>query len=136
MESGLLIDRSGKFGICRPSADLTLDAFTKVVKRAIRRAEKLALGGLVVVMPEVKGFPPQTVSERVDMATEFAASAREGMIRDWAGMSAGRIKLVIVAPENYIHRERVGVVMAAILGLTGNVFTTEREAVEWLVDPH
>lgn len=136
MEPGLLIDRAGKFGICRPDADLTLDAFTKVVKLAIRRAKRLALDGVVVVMLEVKGFPPPNVSARKDMISEWAVSAREEMIRDWACMSAGRIKLVVVAPENYIDHRRVGVVMAAIQGLTGNVFTTEREAIDWLVGPH
>ena len=47
--------------------ELSLEAFTKVVKQAIHMAKRLALGGLVVVMPEVKAFPPPGVSERKDM---------------------------------------------------------------------
>jgi hypothetical protein len=136
VEAGLLIDRSGQFGICRPDADLTLDAFTAVVKQSIRRAKRLALASVVVVMPVVKGFPPPTVGARQDMITQWAASAREDMIRDWGCMAAScRIRLVVVVPEHYIDRQRIGVIMAAIQGLTGNVFATEREAIDWLAGP-
>ena len=131
---GLHIDRSGRFGITHPSADLSLDAFTKAVKHAIHLTKRLALGGLVVVMPEVKGFPPPGVSERKDMVTQWATSARDEMISEWGTLSAdSRIRLVIVAPANYIDRGRIGVALAAIRGLTANVFTTEHEAVDWLI---
>ena len=111
MEPGLLIDRSAKFGICRPDADLTLDAVTNVVKLSIRRAKRLALDGLVVAMPEVKGFPPPTVSQRQDMATEVAESARDEMIKEWARMAANRIRLVVVTPglhPSRADRRRLG----------------------------
>lgn len=136
MEPGLLIDRSGKFGICRPDADLTLDAVTNVVKLAIRRAKRLALDGLVVAMPEVKGFPPLTVGERREKATELAESARDELIKEWARMAANHIRLVVVLPENYIHRERIGAALATAKGLACNVFATEREAIDWLVGSH
>lgn len=131
---GLHVNPSERFGITRPNADLSLDAFTKVVKHAIHLTKRLALDGLVVVMPEVKGFPPPGVSERKDMITEWATSARDEMISEWGYLCAeSRIRLVIVAPEQYIDRGRIGVALAAIRGLTANVFSMEHEAVDWMI---
>lgn len=85
-------------------------------------------------MPEVKGFPPPGVSERKDMITEWATSAQDELISEWGSLcAASHIRLVIVAPEPYIDRGRIGVALAAIRGLTANVFTTEHEAVDWLI---
>ena len=131
---GLHIDRSRRFGVTRPNADLSLDAFTKAVKHAIHMVKRLALDGLVVVMPEVKGFPPPGVSERKDMVEEWATSARDEMISEWGRLSAdSHIRLVLVVPAHYIDRGRIGVALAAIRGLTANVFATEHEAVDWLI---
>ena len=133
-EVGFDIEPSGRFGVARPNVDLSLDAFTKAVKQAIHMTKQLALDGLVVVMPEVKGFPPPGVSERKYLAEEWATSARYEMISEWGRLSAAsRIKLVLVVPENYIDRGRIGVALAAIRGLTANVFATEHEAVDWLI---
>jgi len=85
---GLHIDRSRRFGVTRPDADLSLDAFTTAVKQAIHLVKRLALDGLVVVMPEVKGFPVPGVSERKDMVEEWATSARDAMIGEWGRLSA------------------------------------------------
>ena len=57
------------------------------------------------------------------------------MISEWGRVSAAsRVKLVLVVPEHYIDRGRIGVALAAIRGLTANVLTTEHEAVDWLID--
>ncbi|MBF6024143.1 hypothetical protein [Lysobacter niastensis] len=132
MEAGLHIDRSGKFAISRPDPDLVLGAFINVVKVSVRRAKRLGLDGLVVVMPDVKGFLPPDVMARKDMVTEWAASAQDEMITEWGRLTAGSMKLVLVVPENYIDRERIGVAIARIHGLAANVVPTEREAFDWL----
>lgn len=132
VEAGLFIDRSGKFAISRPDPDLDLGAFINVVKQAVRRAKRMGLDGLVVVMPDVKGFLPPGVMARKEMVTEWAASAQDEMITEWGRLLAGSVKLVLVVPENYIDLERIGVAIARIHGLTANVVSTESEAFDWL----
>ena len=43
-----------------------------------------------------------------------------------------RVRLAIVAPENYIDRELIGLRIAAIHGLTACIVTTEQAAIDWM----
>jgi hypothetical protein len=134
MQAGMLINRSLNIGIVHLDADMPFKFFVRVVRWDIRRARRLALEGLVVVIPEVRGFPPPDVMARKDMVIEWAEGARESMIEDLAQHAlVARIRLAIVVPEHYIDFERIGVRIGAMHGLTGCVVTTEQEAIDWMV---
>ncbi len=54
------------------------------------------------------------------------------MVEEWAREGKGSVILAMVAAPEHIHAEKFGVSVAADHGLRGNVFTSEREALEWL----
>ena len=54
------------------------------------------------------------------------------MVEEWARVAEGKVAVVLVVHPEYIHPEKFGVVVAAHLGLTCNVFRSELEAFEWL----
>jgi hypothetical protein len=58
--------------------------------------------------------------------------ARVGMVRRWASTAQGRLKLAIVSRAETDDAERFDVVLAKGMGLDGDVFETEDEAIRWL----
>jgi len=54
------------------------------------------------------------------------------MVRTWAEVAAGRMRVAVVAPASLMDPERLGVVAARGFGLDGNSFLREDEALAWL----
>jgi hypothetical protein len=73
----------------------------------------------------LRGFPHPTTSERYHMADQWAAVARSRGLR-----------VVFVARPEMIDPLRFGVMVARNKGLFCNVFSSEKEAVEWLLHPN
>jgi hypothetical protein len=59
-------------------------------------------------------------------------SARVAMVRRWAEASQCRFRLAVLCPPGFVDRERFGVVVARGLGLDGDVFDHEDDALGWL----
>jgi len=59
--------------------------------------------------------------DRYSMGAQFAASAKFGL------------KVVLVAPPEVIDPNRFGVTVARNRGLDSNVFSSEAEAIAWLL---
>jgi len=130
----LLVNEALNVGVLYLDADMPLKFFVSVVRWEIHRATQLSLEGLVVVVPEVTGFPPPDFISRKEMVTEWAQAAREEMIERMAlDAFSARIRLAIVVSDDYIDRERIGVKIAAANGLTACIVTTEQEAIDWMV---
>jgi hypothetical protein len=55
------------------------------------------------------------------------------MVEEWAREARGIVMVAMVAAPELIHPEKFGVKVAADHGMTGEVFTSEREALEWLL---
>jgi hypothetical protein len=55
------------------------------------------------------------------------------MVEEWAREAQGIVIVAMVAAPELIDPEKFGVKVAADHGMTGEVFTSEREALEWLL---
>ena len=67
-------------------------------------------------------FPPPTLAQRLDM------------VRQWAEVAAGHLRVAMVAPPHFVDAERLGMVAAGNFGLAGQVFLEPRDALAWLHD--
>jgi hypothetical protein len=130
---GLVVDKALNIGFLCLDPYMPLKFFVSVVRWEIRRACRLALAGLIVEIPEVKGFLPPDVMSRKDMVTQWAESAHGDAFED-VGRAArdACLRLAIVAPEDYIDRDLIGLNIAAIHGLTACIVTTEQAAIDWM----
>ena len=55
------------------------------------------------------------------------------MVEEWAREAGGSVAVAMVAMPEHIHPEKFGVKAAADRGLRGDVFTSERDALVWLL---
>lgn len=99
-----------------------LEAAVRLVGDAIVNARSSGARGVLVVVPPDWALPP-TTAERVSM------------VRTWASLAGGRVRLAMVAPPGLLDEQRVGVVAARGFGLAGEVFEDEDEARRWLAEP-
>jgi class 3 adenylate cyclase len=63
-------------------------------------------------------------------------ASRLGMVRQWAEIANGRLRLAMVAPRSFIDPEGFGIVAAGSFGLAAQVFVLEADAVAWLREEH
>jgi hypothetical protein len=55
------------------------------------------------------------------------------MVEEWAFEGKGTVVAAMVAHAEYIHPQKFGVRVAADLGLVVDVFTSEEDALQWLL---
>jgi hypothetical protein len=77
---------------------------------------------LLVDTTNLRGFPYPSTAERYFMGDQ------------WASKSRG-LRLSVVARAELIDPEHFGVMVARNRGLLANVFSSEPEAIEWLLQP-
>jgi hypothetical protein len=104
----------------RPVGTVSFGEAVNMVSNAIVYARENAACRLLVNVAALRGFGPPTIVERYSLATKWAAAA------------SGRLRLAVVAPEDLIHPQRVGITFAASAGLVSNVFVSETDAIAWL----
>ena len=97
-----------------------VDAVERVAN-AIAYARAHGMPRLLVDVTELKLAGPLTLADRFLM------------VEDWVRASNGEVIVAIVALPEYIHPEKFGVRLAADLGARGDVFTSEQEALQWLL---
>ena len=105
----------------RPKGQFTFNQAVKAVDKAVAFCRDNDIRGLLVDITGMTGFPPPTTSERFHFATE------------WASTAGGSVILSMIAPPEMIDHEKIGITVAANRGLTTEVFTTESDAINWLV---
>ena len=105
---GLVVDNALNIGFLCLDPYMPLKFFVSVVRWEIRRASRLALAGLIVEIPEVKGFPPPDVMSRKEMVIAWAESAHGDAIEE-VGREArdARLRLAIVARSPVGHHQPV-----------------------------
>lgn len=91
-------------------------------REAIRLAAEHDALKFMMVATGLTGLPVPTTWERFALAEE------------WAGVARG-VKVAVVCPRELIDPARFGVTVARNRGMTFDVFTTEPEALAWLLDP-
>jgi hypothetical protein len=106
-------------GIARLDPASRLDQAIVAVSAALVEARQAGLARLMVVVPE-SGLEAPSVAGLLQM------------VRTWADLAGGRLRLAIVAPAGMMDPERLGVVAARGFGLDGNSFVHEDEALAWL----
>lgn len=106
----------------RASGQVTFNEAVAIVARAISEAADQGIQRLLVDTINLWGFPHPTTSERQFMAEQ------------WASRSRG-LRLAVVARPDLIDPLHFGVMVARHKGLWTNVFTSEPDAIEWLMHP-
>ena len=96
-----------------------LHGAARQVGDAISRARACGARGLLVVVPP-GGVPAPSAAERVSL------------VREWAALADGRVRIALVTEPGLIDDQRLGVVVAAGCGLEGEVFDNEADARDWL----
>lgn len=106
-------------GIFRVARTGRLDQAIEAVSGALVQAREAGLDRLMVVIPEAGlGVPSPAVILR--------------MVREWADLAGGCVRLALVSPASMMDPERLGVVAAHAFGLAGESFVDESEALAWL----
>jgi hypothetical protein len=120
MTKAVSIEQVGDIGFFRPVQSCRFQQAVQLVAIAMVQAREQGLRKLLVNSHGLTGFDPPSVFERL------------AMIRTWAESAQGRLKVAMVTPPELMDSERIGVVIAASVGLDGNTFASEAEALDWL----
>ena len=115
------LERHGDIGICRPTGEVHLSDAVGMVTMAIAEARRQQMTGLLFVANGLTGFGSPSIG------------ARHAMVREWANAAGGLLKVAMVIPAEFADPDSFGVIAARNFGMVGNRFTTEAEALEWLL---
>ncbi len=108
-------------GIFRPAGSLRFQQTVALISEAIVKARELGLKKILIVCDELTGFQSPSLSER------------HWMVREWVAASQGSLKIAVAVPAAFIDPEKFGIVAAANFGMTAGVFSSESEAMDWLL---
>ena len=110
-------------GICRvrPHGLCTLVEAVELVKSAIAHCRGRHIGKLLFNAKGLRGVPIPSLVDRFLI------------VEEWAFAASGMVVVALVVHAEYIHPERFGMVVAGDLGLTCDVYTSEDDALQWLV---
>lgn len=106
--------------VFRMSGQYSFEAVAENISYAIIQAVEQGHDSLLVDCIELAGFQPPSIP------------ARHEMVRQWAAVAQGRVRVAIVICGEFIDAEKFGVIAAANFGLMGNVFKTVSDARDWL----
>src|SRR5262245_48007187 len=107
--------------VFRPSGKVPLREAAALITAAIRVARDKAIRQLLIVTSGWTELPSPSVSERYEFAKE------------WAEAAESSIRIAVVARPELIDHEKFGVTVARNRGLIADVFTSEEEALAWLL---
>jgi hypothetical protein len=91
-----------------------------LISRAIAECRRAGGVRLLVDVTGVEDVPVPTLVDRFLM------------VEDWAQAAQSMVVVAMVAHSRYIHPRKFGVTVAAHLGLTCDVYTSEEAAWKWL----
>jgi hypothetical protein len=90
------------------------------ISRAIAECRRTGGTRLLVDVTGIEDIPIPTLVDRFLM------------VEDWAQAAQSMVVVALVAHSRYIHPRKFGVTVAAHLGLTCDVYTSEEAATKWL----
>jgi hypothetical protein len=105
----------------RPANTVSIVESVESVTRAIAFCRDQKISKLLVDASGSKQLGPPTLEDRF------------WMVEGWAQASGGMVIVAMVSPPKLIHPQKFGVRVAADFGLKGDVFTSESEALAWLL---
>jgi hypothetical protein len=112
-----------KEGICRfhPRGECSLVEAVDLINRAIAYCRDQHVAKLLVNGTDLVGVPVPSLVDRFLMVEEWAQEAKSMVV------------VVLVVHAEYIHPEKFGIMVAADFGLTLDVYSSETDALKWLV---
>jgi hypothetical protein len=115
------LEIAGDFARFSPRGSVSLVEAVELITEAIALCRVRAIRRLLVDSTGLTGLASPTLVDRFLMA------------QDWAQEAKGMVIVAMIAQAEHIHPRKFGVMVAADAGLVGDVFSSEREAVEWLL---
>jgi hypothetical protein len=104
-----------------PVGVISLQKAVNLVSLAITYARERQIKKLFIDTRGLTGFDPPTTLELFTLGGQFARAAR------------GAVKVAFVARPELIDPPKFGLTVARNRGMIGEVFTTEAEALAWLL---
>ena len=115
----LIIENS--YAIFRPSCEVSFREGVALVSEALRHCVKCKISSIIINTTGLTGFKPPDTMDRYSMGEE------------WAMAGAGSVIVAVVARPELIDPQRFGLIVARNRGQSAEVFTSEEEAVAWLL---
>lgn len=113
-------EQVGTRGFYRPIAQVSFEQAVDMVAQAIVTARDLGLSDLLANTTGLTGFTPPSVF------------ARYGMSAKWAQSAGSTLRVALVARQELIDPQKIGVLMMQNRGGSGDVFADEATALSWL----
>ena len=105
----------------RPRGEHSLVEAVDLINSAITYCRVRRAGKLLVDGTGVTGVPIPSLVDRFLM------------VEEWAQRGEGVVAVALVVDTEYIHPEKFGVQVAAHFGLILDVFTSQEDALKWLL---
>lgn len=113
-------EQVGTRGFYRPIAQVSFEQAVEMVAQAIASARELGLADMLANTTGLTGFTPPSVFARYGLSTK------------WAQTAGSTLRVALVARAELIDPQKIGVLMFQNRGGSGDVFTSEAEALAWL----
>jgi hypothetical protein len=110
----------GSRGFYRPVAEVSFEQAVDVIADGIRTAREHGLADLVANTTGLTGFTAPSVFARHTMALK------------WAQIAGSSLRVALVARAELIDSQKIGALMYQNRGGSGDVFTSETDAIAWL----
>ena len=110
----------GTRGFYRPIAQVSFEQAVDMVAQAIATARDMGLADMLANTTGLTGFTPPSVFARYGMSTKWAQSA------------GSTLRVALIAREELIDRQKIGVLMMQNRGGSGDVFVNEADGLAWL----
>ncbi|MDB6111845.1 MAG: hypothetical protein JWR69_3595 [Pedosphaera sp.] len=105
----------------RPEGCVSLEMAVALVGGALTFCHDQQIPRLLVDTTRLTGFPPPTIADRYFIA------------QDWAQKAKGKVIVAMVVPPEVIDPQKFEVIAATNAGQRVDVFTSESEALDWLL---
>ena len=107
--------------VFRPTGEVSLQQAAQLITSAIAFARQQQIRKLLVVITGLTGFEPPNLA------------ARYFFFREWARVAEGQVNVAFVAGPEMIDPEKIGILIGENAGLHSDAFTSEKEALAWLL---
>ena len=116
------LSREATFARYTPKGEVSLETAVDMISEAIEYCRTYEIGGLLIDVRELFGFPQPSVVDRY------------WFLQRWATEVGGHIVMSMVQRPEMIDPEQIGITIAANAGLQLYVFDNEADAREWLLE--
>jgi hypothetical protein len=113
-------EQIGDRGFYRPTGTVSFEQAVEMGAHAMTHARKRGCSDLIINVRGLGGFDSPDVFGRYHLAVRWAESA------------GNKLRVAIVAPEQFFDPGKIAALMAQNRGVMGDAFTLEADAIAWL----